>query len=83
MSATETKALEEGVDPPTLCAKYRAIHKDIYDWFRIETDIFDRTPTDNHSRIVQGVFKDLWTNGFIEERETSQPFSLRHLYSDG
>ncbi|KAK0390123.1 hypothetical protein NLU13_3696 [Sarocladium strictum] len=73
-TATETKALEEGVDPPTLCAKYHALHRGIYDWFRIETDIFDRTPTDNHTRIVQGIFKDLWANGFIEERETSQPF---------
>lgn len=31
-TASETKALEEGMDPASLCAKYHAIHKEIYDW---------------------------------------------------
>ncbi|KAL8417974.1 hypothetical protein RB594_001550 [Gaeumannomyces avenae] len=73
-TATETKALEEGVDPATLCAKYHAIHKDIYDWFRIEFDVFGRTPTDEHTQIVQDIFTKLWNNGFIEQQETTQAF---------
>ncbi|OJJ47331.1 hypothetical protein ASPZODRAFT_2128988 [Penicilliopsis zonata CBS 506.65] len=73
-TATETKALEEGVDPATLCAKYHAIHKSIYDWFKIEFDIFGQTPTAQQTEIVQTVFRGLWENGFIEEQETTQPF---------
>ncbi|KAJ9148351.1 Methionyl-tRNA synthetase [Pleurostoma richardsiae] len=73
-TATETKALEEGVDPATLCAKYHAIHKDIYDWFEIGFDIFGRTPTAQQTKITQDIFRKLWDNGFIEEQETVQPF---------
>ncbi|KAF4924279.1 putative methionine--tRNA ligase [Colletotrichum viniferum] len=73
-TATETKALEEGVDPATLCAKYHAIHKGIYDYFDISFDIFGRTPTPQQTEIVQDIFTKLWKNGYIEERETIQPF---------
>ncbi|KAL2024694.1 hypothetical protein VTK56DRAFT_6895 [Thermocarpiscus australiensis] len=77
-TATETKALSEGVDPATLCAKYHAIHKDIYDWFRIDFDVFGRTPTPEHTAIVQSVFTRLWNNGFIEQRETTQAYCPTH-----
>ncbi|TLD28690.1 hypothetical protein PspLS_03204 [Pyricularia sp. CBS 133598] len=76
-TATETKALEEGVDPATLCAKYHAVHKEIYDWFRIEFDVFGRTPTPEHTQIVQDIFSKLWKNGFIEQQETVQAFCAR------
>ncbi|KAL2271490.1 hypothetical protein VTJ83DRAFT_861 [Remersonia thermophila] len=77
-TATETKALSEGVDPATLCAKYHAIHKDIYDWFRIDFDVFGRTPTEEHTAIVQDIFTRLWNNGFIEQRETTQAYCPTH-----
>lgn len=73
-TATETKALEEGLEPAELCAKYHALHKGIYDWFRIEFDVFGRTPTPQQTEIVQDIFSGLWRNGYIEERETTQPF---------
>ncbi|KAL1993287.1 hypothetical protein VTN49DRAFT_3236 [Thermomyces lanuginosus] len=73
-TATETKALEEGLTPEELCAKYHAIHKGIYDWFRIEFDIFGRTPTPQQTEIVQHIFRQLWENGYIEEQESMQPF---------
>lgn len=75
-TATATKALSEGIDPATLCSKYHthAIHKEIYNWFRIEFDYFGRTPTSERIEIVQDVFTKLWNEGFIEERETTQAF---------
>ncbi|KAH7157599.1 tRNA synthetases class I (M)-domain-containing protein [Dactylonectria estremocensis] len=73
-TATETKALEEGLEPAALCAKYHVLHKDIYDWFRIGFDVFGRTPTAQQTQIVQQIFADLWKNDYIEERETVQPF---------
>lgn len=44
-TATETKALEEGLSCQQICDKYHAIHKQIYDWFQIDFDKFGRTPT--------------------------------------
>jgi methionyl-tRNA synthetase len=44
-TATETKALEEGVSCQAICDKYHAIHARIYDWFGIDFDKFGRTPT--------------------------------------
>jgi len=73
-TATETKALSEGVSPAELCAKYHALHKGVYDWFRISFDEFGRTPTPEHTGITQEIFAQLWKNGFIEERETTQAF---------
>ncbi|KAF3354350.1 methionine--tRNA ligase like protein [Verticillium longisporum] len=77
-TATETKALEEGVDPETLCRKYHAVHKGIYEWFNLSFDIFGRTPTEQQTEIVQDIFRKLWQNGYIEERETTQPFCPVH-----
>ncbi|KAI0889634.1 methionyl-tRNA synthetase [Annulohypoxylon maeteangense] len=77
-TATETQALAEGVDPATLCTKYNAIHRDIYSWFKIDFDIFGRTPTAQHTEIVQQIFTRLWENGFIEERETEQAYCPAH-----
>lgn len=45
-TATETKALEEGVTPKELCDKYHVLHKEVYDWFNIKFDKFGRTTTD-------------------------------------
>ncbi|KAJ9145272.1 Methionyl-tRNA synthetase [Coniochaeta hoffmannii] len=77
-TATETQALAEGVTPEELCAKYHAIHRDIYEWFRIDFDIFGKTPTPQHTLIVQEIFAGLWKNGFIEERETAQAYCPAH-----
>ncbi|KAI1645422.1 tRNA synthetases class I (M)-domain-containing protein [Daldinia loculata] len=77
-TATETQALAEGVDPATLCSKYNAIHRDIYSWFKIDFDIFGRTPTPQHTEIVQEMFTRLWENGFIEQRETEQAYCPAH-----
>ncbi|PIO60233.1 tRNA ligase class I, partial [Teladorsagia circumcincta] len=44
-TATETKALQEGVTPKEVCDRYHVIHKKIYEWFNIEFDIFGRTTT--------------------------------------
>ncbi|KAI5638107.1 tRNA synthetases class I (M) domain-containing protein [Phthorimaea operculella] len=44
-TATETKALEEGVTPREICDKYFAIHNACYRWFDIGFDYFGRTST--------------------------------------
>ena len=74
-TATETKAIEEGLTCQDLCDKYNAIHKEIYDWFDIEFDIFGRTPTRYQTEICQSTFKELEENGFLEERTIEQLYS--------
>ena len=51
-TATEAKAMEDGITPRELCDKYYALHKGIYEWFGISTDIFGRTSTPLHTQIT-------------------------------
>lgn len=44
-TATETKALEEGLSCQAICDKYFKIHSEIYQWFNISFDHFGRTST--------------------------------------
>lgn len=71
-TATETKAIEEGVTPAELCDRYLAIHRDVYAWFNIDFDLFGRTNTDAHRTIAQGIFMRLHENGFLKQLESEQ-----------
>ena len=71
-TATETKALEDGVSPAELCGRYHDLHRDIYRWFGIAFDKFGRTSTARQTEIVQGLFKDLDAAGFIAAQEIEQ-----------
>ncbi|MBD3210307.1 methionine--tRNA ligase [Candidatus Micrarchaeota archaeon] len=71
-TATEIKAMEENISPQEVCDKYYDIHKDIYEWFDIDFDIFGRTSTDRHREITQEIFLDLHENGYISEEMVEQ-----------
>ena len=71
-TASETRALQEGVTPRELCDRYHAIHKAIYDWFDISFDYFGRTSTPLQTEIVQHIFAECDRNGYITEKETEQ-----------
>jgi methionyl-tRNA synthetase len=77
-TATETKAIEEGVTPEELCNKYNKIHKEVYDWFEIEFDHFGRTPTTQQTEIAQDIFTKLNQNGYLKEELTQQPYCEQH-----
>ncbi|MCJ1260902.1 hypothetical protein MMC22_000766 [Lobaria immixta] len=77
-TATETKALEEGVTPRELCDKYNKLHADIYKWFEIGFDIFGRTSTEEQKNITQDIFRELYKNGYLIERESRQPYCEKH-----
>ena len=67
-TASETRALQEGVTPRELCDHYHEIHKAIYKWFNIDFDYFGRTSTPLQTEIVQAIFKACDDNGFISEK---------------
>lgn len=71
-TATETRALKEGVTPQELCDRYHVIHRDIYQWFDIKFDHFGRTSTPEQTRIVQEIFAKVDAAGYISEQENEQ-----------
>ena len=71
-TATETRALQEGVTPQQLCDRYHVIHRDIYKWFDIKFDHFGRTSTPEQTRIVQEIFTKVDAAGYINEHEKEQ-----------
>lgn len=71
-TATETKAIEEGVSCQELCDKYHAIHSQVYKWFDIDFDYFGRTTTPKHTEISQSIFhavndKNLFSTETIQQ----------------
>ncbi|CAD6191869.1 unnamed protein product [Caenorhabditis auriculariae] len=71
-TATETKALQDGVTPKELCDKYHHVHKEIYEWFNIEFDNFGRTTTEQQTEICQDIFYKLQKNGFTSIKSVDQ-----------
>ncbi len=73
-TATETRALQEGVTPMELCDRYYTIHDDIYRWFSINFDHFGRTSRPEQTEIVQDIFLKVDAAGYISEAEIQQPY---------
>ena len=77
-TATETKALEEGVTPQELCNKYHTLHAEVYKWFEVGFDYFGRTTTQQQTDIAQDIFTKLYKHGYMEEKRTVQPYCEKH-----
>ncbi|KAG2196831.1 hypothetical protein INT46_001748 [Mucor plumbeus] len=71
-TATETKALEEGVSCQALCDKYNAIHNAVYEWFDLSFDLFGRTTTEKQTEIAQDIFLKNYENGNIIKETMTQ-----------
>ncbi|HZJ88754.1 MAG TPA: methionine--tRNA ligase, partial [Sphaerochaeta sp.] len=71
-TATETRALQEGITPQELCDRFYSIHRDIYQWFGIDFDHFGRTSTPLQTEIVQEIFHKVDAAGYINEHEVEQ-----------
>jgi methionyl-tRNA synthetase len=64
-TATETKALQEGMTPIEVCNKYYKVHKEIYEWFGCQFDKFGRTTTEQQTTIAQQIFLDIQKNDYL------------------
>ena len=73
-TATETRALQEGVSPRELCDHYHKIHTEIYQWFQVEFDEWGRTSTPRQTEIVQHIFKKCDEAGYVREQNIEQLF---------
>ncbi|EEB06121.1 cytoplasmic methionine-tRNA ligase Mrs1 [Schizosaccharomyces japonicus yFS275] len=77
-TATETKALEEGVSPKELCDKYHKLHKEVYDWFQLDFDFFGRTTTPKQTEISQHIFNRLYERDYMEVDSMTQLYCEEH-----
>ncbi|KAI0303846.1 methionyl-tRNA synthetase [Multifurca ochricompacta] len=73
-TATETRALKEGISPRELCDKYYELHRETYEWFEIGFDYFGRTSTPLHTEISQEVYFNLKKLGYLSRQEKEQTF---------
>jgi methionyl-tRNA synthetase len=73
-TATETRAIEEGITPKELCDRYYQIHAEVYDWFQVSFDHFGRTSTEKHTEITQQIFTRLDENGYISAKTIEQAY---------
>ncbi|KAM9320970.1 methionine--tRNA ligase, cytoplasmic [Gastrophryne carolinensis] len=71
-TATETKAMEEGLTPRQICDKYNAVHSAIYKWFNISFDFFGRTTTQQQTTIAQDIFNRLLERNFLLQDTVEQ-----------
>ncbi|XP_019851279.1 PREDICTED: methionine--tRNA ligase, cytoplasmic-like isoform X2 [Amphimedon queenslandica] len=71
-TATEVKAVKEGLTPQQICDKYYALHSEIYEWFNVDFDIFGRTSTPQQTQIAQDIFWHLYDRDLIKKDTVDQ-----------
>ncbi|KKM72856.1 hypothetical protein LCGC14_1416280, partial [marine sediment metagenome] len=71
-TASEVKAREAGVTPAALCEKYHQLHKDIYEWFGISFDVYGKTATPIHTKIVEVISYNLDKHGYLSSQTVQQ-----------
>ncbi len=66
---------QEGVSPREAAERYNELTRTDLRNLGVSYDLFTRTTTPNHYRVVQDVFKTLYDKGFIFEKTTLGAFS--------
>src|SRR5919198_1914381 len=66
---------QEGVSPREAADKYNELTRNDFRKLGLSYDLFTRTTTPNHYRVVRDVFKTLYERGFIFEKTTLGAFS--------
>ena len=75
-SQSEIAAAKEGMEVLAYTTKYYEIHRAIYEKFGFSFDFFGRTSSQTCTEITQQIARELHANGYIEERETEQMYSV-------
>ncbi len=60
------EAVEKGIDPSTIANRYHAeFQQNLIDGLGFSYDIYTRTTTEQHAKVVQELFLDLYEKGFL------------------
>ena len=72
---TELAAAEAGVDPAAFCRRQHDVQADLGARFGLSWDHFGRSSSPQNRAVTQAMARQLWENGFLEERVTQQVYS--------
>ena len=72
----EIAALEEGLDVAEFCKRQYQRQAEIYQKFGLSFDYFGRTSSEEQKELTQYFYRSLNEQGFIEQRETQQVYSV-------
>ncbi|BEI83272.1 hypothetical protein CcaverHIS002_0311400 [Cutaneotrichosporon cavernicola] len=73
-TATETKALEEGITPLELTTKFNKLHTEVYEWFELGFDMWGRTSDPAQTEVTQDIYKHIHKNGFFQLETSDQTY---------
>ncbi len=73
---SELGAKKEGMDVLEYTTKYHNHHRDVYAQFGMSFDYFGRTSSAVNVELTQEIARELFHNGYIEERVTEQVYSI-------
>lgn len=77
------EAAEKGIDPSEIADKYhKEFEQTLIDGIKFSYDIYTRTTTDHHAKVVQSLFLDLYEKGYLytkTEKALYSPFLGRFL----
>ena len=68
------RAKKEGITPVEIAKKYDEEFNRMFDGYQFSYDLYSRTYDDYHKEKVQELFKKLYDNGYIYEKEEPQPY---------
>lgn len=75
-TTSEVGALKAGMDVQSYCDMFHQKHAETYKDFNLSFDYFGRTSSEQNKEMTYLIFDALDKNGFIEEREIKQVYSV-------
>ena len=75
-TTSEVGALKAGMDVQNYCDMFHQKHAQTYKDFNLSFDFFGRTSSEQNKEMTYRIFEALDQNGFIEEREIKQIYSV-------
>ena len=75
--AVTLSAEAAGRKPQQHVDEFHAVNRQLFEQLGISVDHFGRTTAPGHAELTQQFFLDLLKNGFIEERDTQQLYSVK------
>ena len=70
------EAEKQGISEEDIFEKYHAEFLGYWESLGVTFDLFTSTHTENHAKVAQKIFLDLYNNGYIYKDTMSQPYCM-------